>query len=429
MKIPILFIFFSCLIYAQSNSNLNKYIEIVVKNNTGLKPLEETVESYNYKIEGAKSNYYPQLNITGSYTRLSLFGEFAFPYNGKMMNIKFGTPDNYSLRATISQQIFNWGRTSKTVELNEIGENIANTNLELNRFIISYLVVPLYYSTILFKESIKIIDENIKLYQTKIDILNKRYQEGLASNFDISLIQFQINLLKSQREDLVNNINKFKISYNQLANRNYTDEFLPDAILEFEPINQTKNELLKEALISRIEFKQFKEQENLSKIQIELSKTGDKPNLNFAFNYELRNGFMPEMEKIKGNWNASLSFSYPIFDGFKTKYAVEEGMSNLKVIDSKKSDFEKNVESEIEQILSDLKSIENKISYEKEKIKHSETSLRIAEERYKNGLISATELIESQNNYSSAKLNYLQLIYNHIITKYNLYKTIGKPLY
>ncbi|HQJ74712.1 MAG TPA: TolC family protein, partial [Bacteroidota bacterium] len=155
----------------------------------------------------------------------------------------------------------------------------------------------------------------------------------------------------------------------------------------------------------------------------------DKPNLNFAFNYELRNGFMPEMDKIKGNWNASLSFSYPIFDGFKTKYAVEEGISNLKIIDSKKSDFEKNVESEIEQVLSDLKSIENKITYEKEKIKHSEISLNIAEERYKNGLISATELIESQNNYSSAKLNYLQLIYNHIITKYNLYKTIGKPLY
>jgi len=299
----------------------------------------------------------------------------------------------------------------------------------LNRFIISYLVVPLYFSTILFKESIKIIDENIKLYQTKIDILNKRYQEGLASNFDISLIQFQINLLKSQREDLVNNINKFRISYNQLANRNYTDEFSPNAILEFEPIKQTKIELLKEALTSRIEFKQFREQENLSKIQIELTKTGDKPNLNFAFNYELRNGFMPEMDKIKGNWNASLSFSYPIFDGFKTKYAVEEGISNLKIIDSKKSDFEKNVESEIEQVLSDLKSIENKITYEKEKIKHSEISLNIAEERYKNGLISATELIESQNNYSSAKLNYLQLIYNHIITKYNLYKTIGKPLY
>ena len=425
----LIFLFYSTLSFSQDNNGLNGFIKLAVENNTGIKPLEESVNNSAIKTEQSKSGYYPQLSLSGAYTRMSLFSELSIPFNGKVMDLKFGIPNNYSTKATVSQQIFNWGRTGKTVELNEVGMESANTNIETNKFFIAYQVVPLFYGTIFLNESIKIMDNNIKLFQDKLEILRKRFQEGLASNFDISLIEYQINSIRSQKEDLLNNINKYKISYNRLSNRKNDESFSPAGELEFAQITQSKNEFLKAALLDRIEFHQFKQQQDLTKTQIELTKTNDKPNLNFAFNYEFRNGFMPDMDIIKGNWNAVLSFSYPVFDGFKTKYAVEEGESSLKIIDYRKSDFELGIESDIEQIMSDLKTLENKIAIEKQKIIHSETALKIAEERYSGSLISTTDLIEAQNNFGNAKLNYLQLVYSHILVKYNLYRTIGKKLF
>lgn len=431
MKFYFLCIFFIIcpLNYAQEKYDLYKYIEIAVKNNIGLKPLEENIHTSEIKIEQSKSTLYPQLSLSGSYTRMSLFSEMSIPFNGKIMNFKFGTPDNYSTRATISQQVFNWDRTGKTIELGVTGLESANTTIEMNRFAIAYQVVPLFYGTIFLNESIKIVDQNIKLYETKLEILQKRYKEGLASDFDISLIEFQINAIKSQKEDLLNNINKYRISYNRLSNRKNDEAFAPSGSLEFTALDLTKNDLLKKAFLERLEFRQLKQQENLTKTQIELTKTNDKPVLNFAFNYEFRNGFMPNMDIIKGNWNAVLSFSYPVFDGFKTEYGVEEGLSNLKIIDARKTDFEQGIESEIDQLLSDIKTIENKIVIEKQKIIHSGNALKIAEERYRGGLISATDLIESQNSYHAAQLNYIQLVYSHILYKYNLYRSAGKKLY
>jgi outer membrane protein len=429
MKKIILFLSIFSFCFSQEKVSLEKYIEIAVKQNSGLKPLEETINNSAIKIEQSKSAYYPQLSLSGSYTRMSLFSEMTIPFNGKMMTFQFGVPNNYSTKATVSQQIFNWGRTAKTVELNFTGVESANTGLEMNKFLIAYQVIPLFYGTIFLNESTKIMDNNIKLFKDKLEILRKRFQEGLASNFDVSLIEYQINSIKSQKEDLFNSIHKNKINYNRLANRRSDESFDPIGELEYISLDLTKENLVKSAFADRLEFRQLQQQEDLTRTQIELTKTNDKPNLNFIFNYEFRNGFMPEMDKIQGNWNAIFSFSYPVFDGFKTKYAVEEGRSNLKIINARKEDFEQSLSADIEQTLSDIKTVENKISIEKEKITHSETALKIADDRYKNGLISTTDLIEAQNNYGNARLNYIQLVYTHTLYKYNLYRIIGKKLY
>ena len=60
---------------------------------------------------------------------------------------------------------------------------------------------------------------------------------------------------------------------------------------------------------------------------------------------------------------------------------------------------------EIQSALADLKTTEQKLEIEKIKIKQAEDALRIAEERYRNGLLSATDLIDAQNALESARLN------------------------
>ena len=82
---------------------------------------------------------------------------------------------------------------------------------------------------------------------------------------------------------------------------------------------------IKEALANRIEFQQVEHQFDLGRASLDLAKTGNKPTLIASFNYEFRNGYMPDMEKIRGNWMATLSVSYPVFDGFRVQYNDARG--------------------------------------------------------------------------------------------------------
>jgi len=413
---------------AQDTMTIKEAAELLLKNNEQVQIAQEAAAGAELKIKESKSVYWPQVNVTGNYTRMSLFGEFSIPYQGQLMTIKFGTPNNYNFRASVMKQVFTWGRVGKTVEMSKAGSDLAADGLLLAKHMLSYQAVPLFYGTLFFKEAIKVLDENLKNFEKKLDITSQRYEAGLASSFDRNLIQVQISGLRAQKLDFENSIHKFRIAFNALSGRNEDDPFEPASQLVLEPETFDEAALLKEALANRIEFRQIQHQVNLGEASLGLAKIGNKPTLTASFNYEFRNGFMPEMDKIKGNWTALLAVTYPAFDGFRVASQVAQAESNLRAVEMKKTDQERTVAMEIQSALADLKTTEQKLEIEKVKIKQAEDALRIADERYKNGLLSATDLIDAQNALESARLNVLQLIYNHTLSRYNLFRSCGRKI-
>jgi outer membrane protein len=414
--------------FAQEKMPLASAVDLVLKNSAQVQIAAESVLGAELKIGESRSLYWPQVNITGNYTRMSLFGEFTIPFNGQMMTIKFGTPNNYNFRAGVVEQVFNWGRTARTVELSKAGVDLARDGVLMTKHMLGYQVVPLYYGTVFFREAIKVLEDNLKAFEQKASTTKQRYDAGLASSFDVNLLQVQLSALRGQKVDFENGIAKFRIAFNAFAGREEASPFEPEADLAFKAARFDKEALLKEAYAQRIEFTQLGHQLDIGKASLGLAKTGDKPTLVAAFNYEFRNGFMPEMDKIKGNWTAALSVSYPVFDGKRTSAQVAQAESSLKAVELRRTDLERSVAMEIETQLADLGATQQKLEIEKVKIQQAEDTLRIAEERYQRGLVSATELVDAQNAVESARLNALQLSYNHILSQYSLFRACGRKL-
>jgi outer membrane protein len=294
--------------------------------------------------------------------------------------------------------------------------------------VLGYQIVPLFYGTVFFREAIKVLDDNLASFEQKLATTKQRYEAGLASSFDMNLLQVQISAVRGQKVDFENSIAKFRIAFNALTGRDEKTPFEPDAALALRSAAFDKEALLKEALAGRIEFQQLAHQGELGRASLGLAKTGDKPTLSAVFNYEFRNGFMPEIDKIRGNWTAVLSVSYPAFDGKRTAALVAQAESGLKALDLRKTDLERSVTADVESLLSDLAATEQKLEIEKVKIRQAEDTLRIAEERYRNGLLSATDLVDAQNALESAKLNVLQLTYNQILSEFSLYRACGRKI-
>jgi outer membrane protein len=219
------------------------------------------------------------------------------------------------------------------------------------------------------------------------------------------------------------------MAYNRVAGRPLATTFIPDGELAFEPVAADLKALVAEAAAQRVEARQVQNQRHLVQTQMALARTADKPNVIAAFNYEFRNGFLPSVDRIKGNWNAVLAVSSPIFDGHRTAAQIAQSEIALRTVEEQAADLERGFELEINQTLADLKTLEQKIEIEKTKIGHAERALKIADERYLNGLISTTDLVEAQDSLDSARLNYLQLIYNHVLGRFNLLRAAGRKIH
>ena len=414
---------------AQETLDLNEFIQRALASNQLLQVVAESIRGAEAKVTENRSLYFPQVTLSASYTRLSLVSEFTLPFNGEMMTFKFVSPNNYSVKFGLAEQLFNWGRTQKLVRLSQIGAELAQDAVSMARQAISYQLVPVFYGLIFIQDAAKVLDDNLDQFAAKLAIAKQRFQAGLASDFDISLIQVQISALKAQQLEFQNTIERLMLAYNKVVGRDVRTPFAVDGRLEFQPLESNPDDLLREALANRIELKQLAEQEKLTRTQIALARTGDKPTLLALLNYEFRNGYLPNVDQIRGSWSAVLSASYPIFDGFRTKAQVTQAKVGLETVLKQRIELEQQITLEINQNLADLKTIASKLEIEKTKISHAENALKIAEQRHQNGMLSTTDLIDTQNALESARLNYLQLIYNHILGTYNLYKAVGRRIY
>jgi outer membrane protein len=437
-KFRILFVFLAIIVLwnflpaqelTPEKSTLKQFIETALQNNEGIQIAMEAINSADAKIDESKSLYYPQASLSAGYTRLSLIQEFSMPLNGTITTFKFGSLNNLSLKLGVTEQVFNWGRTGKMVKMGEIGAELARENVSQVKQVVSYQLVSIFYGILFTKDAIGVLDDTARLFQQRLGIAGERYKAGLASDFDISLLQVQISSIAGQKLDLQNNIRKWILVYNKIAGRKPDAFFDPDDSFTFQPFASNHDELLREALANREEMKILEHQENLSNTQLKLAETGNKPTVVAMLNYEFKNGYMPSVNKIKGSWSAIISAAYPVFDGFKTKAQVAQSQSAIKTIEKQKSDLRQSIELEINQGLEDIHTIEQKLDIENIKIGHADTVLKIAEERFKNGLISTTDLIDAQTTLENAKLNRLQLVFNHILTQYNLFRAVGRKLF
>jgi outer membrane protein len=411
---------------AQEKMTLQQFIDEAVRNSPSVQISGEAVAGAESKVREARSQYLPQVSFGSSYTRISLLSEFDIPGMG---HFKFGTPNNLSFRLGASEQVFTWGRVGKTVEMNKIGMDMAQDGVALTKQMLAYQIVPIFYGVLFTDAAVRVVDQALALLSKKLATLEERYRAGLASDFDVSLIKVQMSGLEAQKLDFENNVRKMLMAYNRVAGRPLATTFIPDGELAFEPVAADLKALVAEAAAQRVEARQVQNQRHLVQTQMALARTADKPNVIAAFNYEFRNGFLPSVDRIKGNWNAVLAVSSPIFDGHRTAAQIAQSEIALRTVEEQAADLERGFELEINQTLADLKTLEQKIEIEKTKIGHAERALKIADERYLNGLISTTDLVEAQDSLDSARLNYLQLIYNHVLGRFNLLRAAGRKIH
>jgi len=413
---------------AQEKLTLKECVDLALRNSPALKIAEESVTGAALKVDEARSQLYPQVSLSGSYTRMTLVQELQLSFMGQTFNMKFGLADNYNFTASVAEPLFAWGRVRKTIELSRTGVELAQTGQDLARQALSYQVAPLFYGVLFFQEAIQVLDDSIAAFDKKTKIMTERYQAGLASSFDAMSLQVQVSSLKAQRLDFENNIRKLTIAFNTLAGRPAETPFRPAGEFEFTPLPLDREALVASALAQRVEFSQLGHQSRMTELGIDIAKAAGKPSLVLAANYNFRNGYMPNIERITGNFMATLSLNYPLFDGFRTGAQVAEGESSLRAIALQRQSLEQTVRMEIYTGLSDLQTIARKADIETVKIKQAEDALRIAEDRYRQGLMSAQDYIDSQNNLEAAKLSYLQLVYGHILGTYNIYRSSGKRI-
>ncbi|MET3114046.1 outer membrane protein [Pedobacter sp. CG_S7] len=411
-------------LYSQNNSGeLKTLINQSFSYFPQFKELGQAVEVEENRIELAKANGGPSVAVLGSYRYLNPVSEINLPLDNQMVDFQIMPKNNYSTMVNANYMIWDFGVVKAGVDLAKAGLQYAKDNIGNSQNQMAFQVGNIYYQIAYLKRAIAIQDSVIAFLVVNKQDTEIKLRNGDAIKYDVLSIQSSIDQENNRKIDLQKTLNK------QFALLEYTTGSKPstgstDFVFPVTNDSDLAN-ALESAQHNNPEFKLIKDRIKLAEAELQQSKTSGKPSLSLNAGTGFANGYAPQIDKFRYNYNAGVMLSIPIYQGGKAKKQIRLSQSQLLQSKLAEESLNNTYKKDIEQALIDIYSNKSSLLNSAKQVKEAQEAQKLAMSRYKNGIGTNLELTSASTNVQRALLTNLQYDYQLCIAQLTLAKLTG----
>ncbi len=398
--------------------SLQRCIEIGLMRQPNILAATSAVDAGRSRVGQSQANYYPQINLTAGYSRISPLSGTSSTGSARTSSGNF---DQYSSSASLSQNIYDFGRTTTQVKIQNLNLDSSRADLENVSEQTVFNVKQAYYGVLAAIRNVAVAVESVKQFQQHLEQAKGFFEAGTKPKFDVTKAQVDLGNAKL---NLITAENSLKISRVVLNNT----MGVPDAPvyeiednLDFLKYEIAFDKALETAYANRPDLKSLILKRQATESSIELAVKNYYPYLSGNASYNWSGEKFP----LDHGWTAGATLSFPLFSGFLTKYQVEEAKANLNVIRANEETLKQGVLLDIQQAYLNLQQAEEKINTAGLNVKQAEENLEIANGRYTAGVGNPIEVTDAEVSLINAKTSYNQALYDHKVTLANLEKAMG----
>ncbi len=401
--------------------NLDRCIEIALMKNPTIVAAKNTVNVNENIVGQTKSNYYPQVSGTAGYNRFS--GQLSSSaVNQPFVSVASGSYDQYAAAFTLSQNIYDFGKTATQVQIQNLNYDSSKSDLENTSQQVIQSVKQAYYAVLQAKSNRQVVQDTVKQTEQHLEQAKGFYEVGTHPKFDVIKAEVDVSTAKL---NLIKAENDFRITVVNLNNAMGVPEAPEYTLYEglsFERYEITFEAALSRAYESRPDMKSIVAKRKAAEVSIESAKTGYYPFLTGNASYNWVGG---RIDEIDHGWTAGAVLSFPIFSGFLTKYQVEAAKSTLNVVKANEESLKQSVFLEVQQSYLTLRAAEEAIPTAKLGVEQAQENLDIANGRYAAGVGNPIEVTDAEVSLANARFAYIQALYADKVAQANLEKAMG----
>ena len=396
--------------------NLERCIEIALKRQPAIIAAMNTANASQSRIGQAQANYYPQIDWTSSASRTSVGQRrsFGFQTGSVIFN-------SYSTGATLNQNIYDFGKTAAQVKIQRLNYDSSLSDVENTSEQIILNVKQTYYGVLQAKRSRDVSAETVKQFEQHLEQAKGFYEVGTKPKFDVTKAEVD---LSNSKLNMIRAENAVRIAVANLNNA----MGVPDAPgyevednLSFKKYEMKFDDAVSKAYQNRPDLKSIIVKKEAAESSVELAKKGYFPVLTGTAGYDYAGNTFP----LERGWNIGATFSFPVFNGFLTKYQVEEAKENLNVLRANEESLRQSVFLEVQQAYLNLKEAEDSIPTAELTVQQAQENFEIANGRYAAGVGNPIEVTDAEVLLANAKLSYIQALYNYKVSQSSLEKAMG----
>lgn len=387
-------------------------IDIALKQSPGYLESRETLARSRVQFLKALTYLLPTTSTTGSWTR------------SEYQSLK---TERYSGSINLSMPVFDLDVISAIVVAKgqEKGTSIQHSqdiaNLILN-------IKKSYYGLITAEELLNSSQKTLERAMENKKLVETKYELGSASKLE--LLQAEVFYLQTQQ-----NISKAKTLEMQAQQElkallNISNQIFPkDSFVIPDTFILPSLDSLKGILLTgNLSIKLARQMNNLARVNLWLSTFAFLPRISLFYGYNTTvDSFSFDFDYLKDNTtkNYGISINFPIFEIKNLIFTYITAKKDLKI---KRYSLERAaLESEKALYTSyySLKEAADKLKFAKKSLELAEEAIAIASEQYNLGIISFLDLLQTEDDYYSSRVNLLQSLNEFYLQQVTLSYLLG----
>ena len=397
-------------------------IDFALHQNPEIAQLTIAYEKSETQVGQAISSFYPNVTASGYFAYITDVPVIEFD----SIPIPFGSNENYGLRLSLRQVLFTWGKLYNAYKISDLASDIAELSLIRKRQEVRYSVTDAFYGILVLEEYTQQARASLEQLERFAASVETRFKAGLVSRFDLLRAQVQVENLKPQVIQAENTLNLAREGFKLLLGIDLETEFSLVGELRMIEEDFSLEQLIDDAILNRAEVKNLKKTEKIAQLSQAIARRANLPSVVGGATYERTKPFSITGDEWGSSLTFNIGFEFPLFSGFKNLYKSREAGLVLKEARLAFENLERAIIIEVKTAYLSFLAAKEAIDAAEKNVGQAGEAFNIIETRYRSGLATNLEVLDTELAYRQAQVNYLTALKNYNTSLAEIYKAIGK---
>lgn len=387
------------------------------------------VKRMDYSKKEILANLFPSIDFSGAYQRSIELQTLEMSMGGQSQKIKMGTDNNWNFGFSAAMPLVN-ASLWKSISLSDIQILQTLEDARASKLDLVDNINKAYYALLLAIDSREVIKENYDLAKFNAEIYKKQFANGTASEYDVLRTDVQVSNIEPELLQADIAVKQCQLQLKVLMGIDNNVTIMPNINLTSMQREMYGYTLEKDySLKNNTSVRSMDIAQKLASENVTLQKYAYIPTLAASYNINwnaMSNGNPFKNQSFNPYSNVAVALSVPIFSGGSKLQKVRQAEVQVKELELQRENLINSLHMQVELALDNINRQVKQIASSEQGMKQAAKALEIMQKSFEIGAATYLDLRDSEVANSSARLAYLQSIYNFLVSTSDLDTLLGR---
>jgi outer membrane protein TolC len=379
---------------------LDEAVQKARANSARLAQLHSLKDAADAGLRGARAGRLPQIDLQASYTRNSNVPELVVSIPGVFSQTVFpNIPDQLRTRAGLTLPVYTGGRVPGGIEAARAQTAAAESDIAAAQNDLTLETRTAYWALVAARESERVLGEAVTAYEAHARDAQNRERLGLAARNEVLRVQVErdraeLHRLQSRNSAAIANANLLRLlglapgtTLEPSESRGAPETAAPEL-----------EGLVARALESRPDAAALRSRVALADAAVKIARSVTQPQAGVQAGYDFARPnprVLPLVPEWKGSWNVGVNLSWNVFDGGRGAAGVAQAEAQAQAARRQLEELERRVRLDVTSRSLELATARAAAVVAQRNVEAARENLRVAQDRYREGLIPSSERLDA----------------------------------